>query len=109
MFDLTLIHTNTHYYYYYRFILLASDGLWDTLPLKTICDVAYNAYLDSKLHPHRGKEMGAIATDIIEAALQHMPLTTVRDNISCIGIFFEWEGQAPVTHILPVDLSGVNA
>lgn len=71
--------------------------------MKTICDVAYQAYLDFKQRPHQDSDVGYITSSVVDAALQHMPLTTVRDNISCVGVFFEWEGQAPVTRVVSVE------
>ncbi len=87
-------------------MIIASDGLWDTLPLKNICAIAWKAYMDSKLHPLRASGLSVVSNEIITAALHHMPQTLVRDNISCIVIVFEWDsGSSAAFSISP---SGVK-
>ena len=72
-----------------KFVIIASDGLWDTLPLKNICEITYKSYQEYKLHPGKGMGAAYISNELVNAALKHMPLTTVRDNISVIILFFE--------------------
>lgn len=60
-----------------KLLLIASDGLWDVLHPKLACDIAMQA-----------KKKGTSASDdIVRRAIQEMPLTGVRDNISVIAIF----------------------
>jgi protein phosphatase len=74
-----------------KFILIASDGLWDTIPLRTVCDVAWRTHLDLKSNPARGAGVQVITNEIVAAALTRMPLTTIRDNVSVIAIFLDWD------------------
>lgn len=79
-----------------KFVLIASDGLWDTLPLKTICDIAWQVHLDLKANPAKGAGVQMIANEIVAACLKHMPLTTVRDNVSVVVIMLDWETEKAV-------------
>jgi protein phosphatase PTC2/3 len=79
-----------------KFVLIASDGLWDTLPLKTICALAWQVQLDLKANPAKGAGVQMIANEIVAACLKHMPLTTVRDNVSVVVIMLDWETEKGV-------------
>ena len=92
-----------------KFVLIGSDGLWDTLPMKNICDIAWKSYCEYKQNPARNAGVQAITSEIISCALRHMPLTTVRDNISVIAIFFELENDVVVSSSSGNDNSNSNS
>jgi len=79
-----------------KFIIIASDGLWDTLPLKSICEIAWRTHLDLKANPAKGAGVQMIANEIVAACLKHMPLTTVRDNVSVVVIMLDWDTEKSV-------------
>ena len=60
-----------------RLVLIASDGLWDVLNPKLVCELAMDARL-------RGVDATA---ELVKAAIEEMPNCGVRDNISVIAIF----------------------
>lgn len=60
-----------------KLVLLASDGLWDAVNPRTVCEIALVA-----------RREGRSATDdIVRWAITEMPMVNVRDNITVIAIF----------------------
>jgi serine/threonine protein phosphatase PrpC len=60
-----------------KLVLLASDGLWDVVNPRTVCEIAL-----------RARREGRSATDdIVGWAINEMPTVNVRDNITVIAIF----------------------
>lgn len=60
-----------------RLVLLGSDGLWDVLNPRVACEIALQA-----------RAQGRSATaDIVQRAINEMPVCGVRDNITVIAIF----------------------
>lgn len=60
-----------------KLVLLASDGLWDVLSPKHACEIALAARREGRLG----------SKEIIQRAIQEMPVCGVRDNITVIAIF----------------------
>jgi protein phosphatase 1L len=56
------------------FLVMASDGLWDVLRNKDVCDVCYSAYLQRKPQ--------AIADELVHMALARGSM----DNVTCIVV-----------------------
>lgn len=62
-----------------KLVLIGSDGLWDVLNPKVACEMALTA-----------RRQGRCATaDIVQKAIQQMPICGVSDNVTCIAIFLE--------------------
>jgi serine/threonine protein phosphatase PrpC len=60
-----------------KLVLLASDGLWDVVNPRIVCEIALKA-----------RREGRSATDdIVKWAINEMPMVNVRDNITVIAIF----------------------
>lgn len=60
-----------------KLVLLASDGLWDVINPQAACEIA-----------RRARREGRSATkDIVQWAIEEMPICGVRDNITVIAIF----------------------
>jgi serine/threonine protein phosphatase PrpC len=60
-----------------KLVLLASDGLWDVLNPQQACEIALTARREGRLG----------SKDIVQRAIQEMPVCGVRDNITVIAIF----------------------
>ena len=60
-----------------KLVLLGSDGLWDVLNPRVVCDIALQARAAGR----------SAATDIVQKVISEMPLCGVRDNITVIAIF----------------------
>lgn len=60
-----------------RLVLIATDGLWDVLNPRLACEIALKAR----------KEGRSASKDIIDKAINEMPIVNVRDNITVIAIF----------------------
>lgn len=60
-----------------KLVLLASDGLWDVLNPKQACEIALAARREGRLG----------SKDVVQRAIQEMPICGVRDNITVIAIF----------------------
>lgn len=64
-----------------KLVIIASDGLWDVLKPKLVCEMALSSH-----------KSGRNATeDIVNAAILEMPSRGVRDNITVIAIFLNEE------------------
>jgi len=60
-----------------KLVLLGSDGLWDVVNPRTACEIAF-----------RCRREGRSATEaLVSYAIEHMPSTGVRDNVTVIAIF----------------------
>mmetsp|Transcript_34598 Transcript_34598/g.32963 ORF Transcript_34598/g.32963 Transcript_34598/m.32963 type:complete len:321 (-) Transcript_34598:1489-2451(-) len=60
-----------------KLVLLASDGLWDVVNPRIVCEIALKAR----------KEGRSATDDIVRYAINEMPMVNVRDNITVIAIF----------------------
>jgi serine/threonine protein phosphatase PrpC len=62
-----------------KLVLIGSDGLWDVLNPKVACEIALAA-----------RRQGKCATqEIVQKAIQQMPICGVSDNVTAIAIFLE--------------------
>lgn len=69
-----------------KLVLIASDGLWDVLNPKLVCELAIEA-----------RQRGVDATEyLVKAAINEMPNVGVRDNISVIAIFLNEQMIPPL-------------
>lgn len=62
-----------------KLVLIGSDGLWDVINPRIACEMALNA-----------RKAGKCATsEIVQKAIEMMPLCGVSDNVTVIAIFLE--------------------